>query len=376
MIPRKLAKVTLNANGFPVYNDKPVFGIGIYNGGAHVKEMGEAGFTVNHAYNAMNVDQGEPPNDIGAKEFFDSSQKAGMMVMALIPRGEVFHGDWEGLRHRVRMFKNHPALLCWDEEEGIARGDMKMPDLVKMCQVIREEDPNHPIMIGDMKDVGSRLPDRRDIFPASLMDMGMWWWYPFPLKERNDTGLELQGDQFGSGAELIPPPFLAQPTTNKPAMGRNSGLQQELKTVALPHARRVSREAYLAIITGAKGVMWYGGSVEGGVYLNLKEGHWDELKQLATELHSMIPVFLAPTIDPPTVEPTEAKISVMLKRVGDHRVLLACNRSVKPVDATFKLSSIHDEVVDVLSENRKIRATEGELRDRFDSLGVHVYSIP
>src|SRR5581483_4516968 len=104
VIPRKRAKVTLNSDGFPVYDGKEIFGIGIYNGGAHTKEMADAGFTVNHAYNAMNVDFGEPPNDIGAKEFFDSNQKAGMMVMALIPRGQVFHGDWEGFRHRVRMF--------------------------------------------------------------------------------------------------------------------------------------------------------------------------------------------------------------------------------------------------------------------------------
>ena len=121
VIPRKLAKVTINSDGYCVYNDQPIFGIGIFNGGAHVKEMGEAGFTVNHAYNAISIEPGEPPNDIGAKEFIDSTGANGMKAMFLIPRGLVFSGDWDGLRRRIRMFRNHPALLCWDEEEGLAR---------------------------------------------------------------------------------------------------------------------------------------------------------------------------------------------------------------------------------------------------------------
>ena len=374
VIPRSLAKVTINSDGLCVYNGKPIFGIGMFNGGAHTKEMGEAGFTVNHAYNAMNADAGVPADDVAAKAFLDSSQQAGMMVMALIPRGMVFHGDWDGFRHRVRLLRNHPALLCWDEEEGIARGDMKLPDLIKMRQILREEDPNHPLMIGDMKDVGSRLPDRRDIFPADQMDVGMWWWYPFPLNERNDTGMELEGDKFGSGAELIPPPFLAQPTTSKPIW---VGIQAYKKVAKsrYPTLAECRAQAYLSIIHGARGLMWYGGSVEGGIYLNLNEGHWDDLKHLATELHEMIPAFLAPTIESPTIEPKDAKIDLMTKQFGDRVILLACNRSTQPVKATFTSPHVHSGEIAVMHEDRNLKATAGAFTDDFDSLAVHVYEL-
>jgi hypothetical protein len=374
IIPRKLAKVTLNSDGFCVYNGKPIFGVGIYNGGARTKEMGEAGFTVNHAYNAMNVELGEPPNDIGAKQFMDSSEAAGMKVMFLIPRGLVFHGDWDGFRRRVRMFRNHPALLCWDEEEGLARGDMKMDSLVKMVQIIREEDPNHPIMVGDMKDVGTRLPDRRDIFPVDQMDMGQWWWYPLPLKEQLDTGLEIQGAKMGSGSELVPPPFLAQRTTNKPIwvgiQGYKKGDDSRYPTPAEYRA-----QAYLAVICGAKGVMWYGGSVTGGIFLKPEEGHWDDLKKLATELHEMIPVFLSPTIDAPTIEPKNALVSVTMKHAEGRDVLLACNRSTNAADVTFASPQIRAGEVSVLNEDRKVRADKGSLRDHFEPLAVHLYEL-
>ena len=374
VIPRSLAKVTVNSDGFCVYNGKPIFGIGMFNGGAHTKEMGEAGFTVNHAYNAMNADAGVPADDVAAKAFLDSSQQAGMMVMALIPRGMVFHGDWDGFRHRVRLLRNHPALLCWDEEEGIARGDMKLPDLVNMRQILREEDPNHPLMIGDMKDVGSRLPDRRDIFPADQMDIGMWWWYPFPLNERNDTGMELEGDRFGSGAELIPPPFLAQPTTNKPIWVGIQAYKKDAKS-RYPTPAEYRAQAYLSIIHGARGVMWYGGSVDGGVYLNLNEGHWNDLKNLATELHDMIPVFLSATIEPPSIEPKDAKIDLMAKQFGDRVILLACNRSTQPVKATFTSPRVHSEDIAVMYEDRTVKATGRAFADDFDSLAVHVYEV-
>src|SRR5205814_8078971 len=100
----------------------------------------------------------------------DSTARNGMKMLFLIPRGQAFGGDWEGFRHRIRLFKNHPALLAWDEEEGIARGDMKPEALVKMRQIIRDEDPHHPLMVGDSRDIITRVTDRSNFFPLDSMD--------------------------------------------------------------------------------------------------------------------------------------------------------------------------------------------------------------
>ena len=244
VIPRASASTTINARGFPVHDGKALFPLGMFNGGAKVKEMGAAGFTVQHAYNAVNISPGDEPNDQAAKDFLDNAQANGMKCLFLIPRGLAFAGDWDGVRRRVRMFRNHPALLAWDEEEGIARGDLSPEGLQKLVSMIREEDPHHPIMVGDSRDLIARITDRSNFFPADQMDLGMWWWYPFPLGQGKDAGLE--GEERSTDLELTPPSFLTLAKLRQPLW---VGVQAYKKpaeygrypTAAEYRARRISR---------------------------------------------------------------------------------------------------------------------------------------
>ncbi|HWB55065.1 MAG TPA: hypothetical protein VG722_12765, partial [Tepidisphaeraceae bacterium] len=213
VLPRRLESSSINADGYLVYDGKAIFPLGIFNGDARVKEMGKAGFTINQAYNACNVTIGQPPDDAAALRFLNQTERNGMKAIFLVPREYVFHGKWYDFRRRIRMFKNHPALVAWDEEEGIARGDLSPAGLKKMVQIIHEEDPNHPIMIGDSREEVEHIKDRSNFFPVKEMDLGMWWWYPIPPV---GNGTALNGDEDTNGAELIPPSFLVRRNTNKP----------------------------------------------------------------------------------------------------------------------------------------------------------------
>ena len=365
--------MAINADGYCVHDGKAIFPLGIFNGGAHVKEMGEAGFTLNHAYNAANAEFGEKPNDQGAKNFLDASENNGMKVCFLIPRGQVFHGDWEALRHRVRLLRNHPALLCWDEEEGIARGDMPPEYLVKLRQIIKEEDPNHPLMVGDPRDMIGRVTDRANFFPVDQMDLGMWWWYPLPLRTGPTTANALEGEEATHRPELVPPEFLVKRNTDKPIW---VGLQSyKKKDSRYPTPVEYRAQAYIAIIHGAKGLMWYGGSVTGGIYLAPEEGHWDYLKKLARELRDLSPVFMSPNGDAPKFTPTEAPISVCMKRDEGRDVLLTVNRGLEPIDVEFQLDRSNG-VARVLSEDRQVKLESSNLRDHFEPLATHIFELP
>src|SRR5439155_19774266 len=118
VIRRADAETTLNAAGYLVHAGQPVFPLGIFNGAGKSPEMAHAGFTIQHAYNACDVVPGQRPDDDAALQFLERAHAAGLQALFLIPRGYVFGGDWDAFRRRVRMFKNHPALLAWDEEEG------------------------------------------------------------------------------------------------------------------------------------------------------------------------------------------------------------------------------------------------------------------
>ena len=42
----------------------------------------------------------------------------------------------------------------------------RLNTIAKMIEIVREEDPNHPFMVGDSRDVPTNLPkDRSDFFP-------------------------------------------------------------------------------------------------------------------------------------------------------------------------------------------------------------------
>jgi len=373
VIHRSQAKTVLNADGFLEKEGKAIFPLGIFNGGGKMKEMGEAGFTVSHTYNDADVEPGERPGDQRAMHFFMESQKAGLKVLFLIPRGLAFAHDWDGVRRRVRMFRNHPALLAWDEEEGIARDDMSPEDLAKLRQIIREEDPNHPLMVGDSRLPIQQVKDRSNFFPISSMDLGMWWWYPIPMAAQRDAGLE--GEEKGaSPGEMKPPSFLVLRRTTMPIW---VGVQAYKKNEnsRYPNPVEYRAQAYIAIIHGAKGLMWYAGSVEGGLYLAPKEGRWDYFKKLAGELNGLSDVFMGSFGETPRFEPGSAKMSVAVK-VAEHRtVLLAANRSALPVDVMFHLAQPKGGSVEVLSENRRVDCVGGKIVDHFDAYGVHVYEL-
>src|SRR5439155_5684205 len=202
------------------------------------------------------------------------------------------------------------------DEEGFARGDFKTDTLKKVVQIVREEDPNHPFMVGDARDVIGRVKDRSNFFPLNEMDMGMWWWYPLPFKQRSATAQALEGEEAVAAAkwnEMVPPTFLTTAKTDKPIW---VGVQSyKKKDSRFPTPIEYRSQAYVAIIHGGKGLMWYGGSVTGGIFTAKDdEGHWEDLKKLARELHDLSPVFLSPTVESPKFSPANAPISICLKQ--------------------------------------------------------------
>jgi hypothetical protein len=372
VVPRRLAKVTINSSGFCEYDGKPIFPMGIFNSGKPA-ELAEAGFTITHAYNATRVFKGERPNDQGAREFLDETEKAGMKACFMVPLSFA-DNDWDAFRRRIRMFRNHPALLCWDEEEGLARGDWSKETLQQVSKILKEEDPNHPFMVGDANDVIFRVKDRSNFFPLPFMDLGMWWWYPIPLKKDKHIDA-LEGREAG-GLELKPPTFLTTAKTDKPIWVGVQSYKQPKGRFPTPLEYRA--QAYIAVAEGAKGLMWYGGYVTDGIFTNKNkvEGHWDEFKNIVTELRSLEDVFLAPSLDKPSLMPDKSPVSVTIRRSPKRLVLIAVNRGEQPLELKLASPSIKAGTAPVIGEKRTVTTQAGELADHFDPYASHVYELP
>ncbi|MBN1491956.1 MAG: hypothetical protein JXA69_18735 [Phycisphaerae bacterium] len=376
VIPRRAARTVLNADGFLEQDGRAVFPLGMFNNQARLAESAAAGFTIVHYYNAARVRSGQRPDDQRLKTAMDEAERHGMRCLLMVPLEYAFAGEWDAFRRRIRMFRNHPALLAWDEEEGVARGDMTPETLNEIRRILRVEDPHHPLMVGDSRDVIGRVSDRGRFFPVDSMDLGMWWWYPFPL--RSQGGDALQGEEASAGMALPLPTFLTERTTDKPIW---VGVQAYKKPGAdgrYPTPTEYRAQAYLALIHGAEGLMWYGGSVTGGLFLKPEEGHWDDLRALVGELREQAPLWMAATAERPTVRPDGAPIAAVIKTTNDGRVLFCANESLATHDVQLIVPGLSEleEIVPVLYEERAVMVTDGVLRDTFGPLAVHVYALP
>lgn len=378
IIRRSQAEVKLSDDGYPIVDGRKFFPLGIYNGG-RFEEQGKAGFNVTHGYNAMATAPGVIPNNQMAKQFLDNSHANGMKTLMLVTHGSHSRAVNDETIRRIRIFRNHPGLLAWDEEEGVARGEAPLSFLKTLRNVLKKEAPEHPFMVGDCRDVVYNIKDRSELFPVELMDMGMWWWYPFPMTKGAKSDA-LQGEEATTGLELVPPTFLTQAKTTKPIWcGIQAYRKPERKDGRFPTPTEYRAQAYLAVIHGAKGLMYYVGSGSGGngILNKPEEGNWEYLKSLATELRSMAPVFMSPDDkEAVTVAPADALLSVRLKNADGRRILLAASRSDQPIKAAMKIASLPAGDVTVRFENRTLTSSKGEFPDEFSPYAVHVYELP
>jgi hypothetical protein len=370
VIFRRQSRTTINAAGYPEIDGKAIFPLGVFNG--KTKAEGAAGFTVSHAYNATRITPDGYDDDQHAKDFLDRTQEAGMHACCMIPLEWAFAGKWDDFRRRIQMFRNHPALLCWDEEEGVARGNMTLDALKKAAEIVHAEDPNHPLMIGDARDVISHITNRANLLPTDIMDMGMWWWYPFPMAPRSGNALE--GEEDAKSGEIDPPAFLIGTKTTKPIWTSLQAYKKD-KTSRYPTAQEYRAQAYIGVISGAKGLMWYGGYVGSGIYQDEAAGHWTALAEVVRQLRELSPVIMSPSATAPTFSPKDAPISVAVKDGPNGPVLLATNRRNTPLDMTFDIAKLPTGRITVLYENRTVLPRAGKLTDHFDGYGVHVYQF-
>ena len=290
--------VKVAKDGFLRIGGKPAFVIGMYNAGRY-EEMAAAGFIATHNYGVSSGEAAGRTNSTDAhlKELLDRNAQNGLRMMVELPRKAIEQGNWEQLRHRIETFRRHPGLLCWGSEERVARGRVGLTDITAVYKLVHALDPAS-LVLGDTKDVIKNLQhDRRDFFPDACMDIGIWWWYPIPLRDPDGNGLVGQK----TNTLLNPPSWLTTTHSKKPLWIAIQAYEHPTKDGRFPTPAEYRCLAYLSIIHGVQGIFFYTGSGQkdfhgkpAGLLNKPQEGHWDYVKSLARELREFSPVIMAP----------------------------------------------------------------------------------
>jgi len=264
--------------------------------------MGKAGFNTTQSYAITIGDTNDLINatDVRLKQLLDNSWSNGMRMMVELPRKPIEKAQWQQISRRILTFRHHPGLLCWGSEERVARGLTPLTNMATLYRLVKELDPDHPLVLGDTKDKIQKLQtDRRDFFPDPCMDAGIWWWYPIPIRPAQTNALE--GQEKTADLQLQPPSWLTTTISKKPLWIAIQSYQHPTKDARFPTPAEYRCMAYISIISGVKGIFFYTGSgqkdFEGkpaGLFNKPTEGHWDYVKSLVHELREFSPTIMSP----------------------------------------------------------------------------------
>jgi hypothetical protein len=345
-------------NGALLVQGKPFFPIGMFSPSpSHYKEYAAAGFNFAHNYGFDGNDEGESlDSDRTCLGTLDRAHEAGLWFVVSSPVYALIHEDWDLLRSRFSAFKDHPAVLCYEEEEQIIRMAHSMEGMKTWRALLRELDPDRPVLLGDVARPG---PDGKRLFPFEVGDMGVMWWYPFPLAPGR--------------TEIVIPEWLADnlAATDKPVwVAPQSWKNGQIPDGRFPLAEEYRVQAYLSVIHGAKGLMYFGGHI----FKDTKEGRWEDLKKVVSELRDLSPVFLDVTAKESVAAQGAEKVSMLFKEHEGKSYLLAANRDAPTAKVTFTLP-FKPARISVRFEDREIAADGNAFADVFEKYAVHVYEV-
>lgn len=161
----------------------------------------------------------------------------------------------------------------------------------------------------------------------------------------------------------------------------------------LPTRALLRAQAWMAIIHGANGIVWYVHQlkprfIETTPLANPAFGK--SLADVNREIHALAEVLNGPTADgtvvvsnmPNTVSADLRKamgttpVATMVKQYRDRLYVFAVRMENSPCESTFRLKGVAAKArIDVLEEDRTISIRNGRFKDRFSAWDVHLYRI-
>lgn len=359
------APVGFDTNGFLTVDGKPYFPVGMYTlqdgkGSDHdliLREASEAGFNTTVFYALTNetvLPLMDAANRNGIKAFVYPTSPfsvAGVeTTLANAPKD-------------IAAKKNHPALLGWyivDEPEGIGKGAVDKTR--ELYQIVKEADPSHPCSLVVMSPGAvAKYKSCTDIM----------WIDPYPIPHAPVTFVTDCVEGAVKNVEKDKPVW-AIPQAFDWAVWHNG----KVNGVHRPTNEEERCMTYLALVHGAKGIIYWAHTAS-RYYIRDYPDHWAYMKKLAGELHDLSPVLLTPDVARVVgLEPKDAPIDTMVKRLNGQTYVFAVNHENKAVKAKLSLpESKASAPADVLFEQRTVPVSDGSWQDDFKPLEVHVYRV-
>ena len=253
----------------------------------------------------------------------------------------------------ISKYKNHPAVLCWMlyDEPGYNKADILF--INNIYQAAYRADKVHP----------SYLVITNNRFYSSfgrLCDVLAVDTYPVTKGVIEEVGENIKKAYKDLDEEL--PVWHCGQMFRWPEQRRPT-----------PQEHRFM--SYQALMSGAKGMLWY---TYKGYGQNLPQDDpelWNAQKKFLKELNELSPVFLASGLGKEVKTDTE-KVQAVIKRSPAGTYLFVANTSkTESFTPEINVGKEFSGEVDVYGENRKVSVKSGVVTDSFKPLDVHIYKL-
>ena len=300
------------------------------------------------------------------------------------------------LRRVIETFKGHPGMGAYygiDEPEW---GRHPPEPMERAYRIIKENDPNHPVWICQAPR-GSVASMKRydhcgdatggDIYPIS---------YPpglhvlptakdVPPQLASNSDISLAGDFTRMMMEVAENPRGTKPVWMCLQISW-SGVNNPGRTLRFPTFFEQRFMTYQTIISGARGIIYFGGSNMPALSDEDKPFAWNwrywtrVLRPIIEEIGTKSPLYpalVAPDATskiPVRVEAPSDGIEYCLRETESEIFLLACRRDHATTEVKFTGLPAPDQTSELLFESpRKVELKNGTFFDWFAPFEVHVY---
>jgi hypothetical protein len=316
-------------------------------------------------------------------QYENAAARAGLFCMPFVRElgsiGPREVGREQSLRKLVDRLKGNPGLGVWKGADEPEWGKLPVESLVRSRQIIREEDPDHPIWIvqaprGTIDSLRAYDPTYDivgcDIYPIS---------YPPGIHSLGkNKQISMVGDYTREMVEIA---------GDKPVWMTLqiawSGVIKPGKTLRMPTFPEERFMTYEAIIDGARGLVYFGGNLPQAwpprdAELGWNWAFWEKvLRPIVGEIGPdglLAAALVAPKSKLDVAVSSPAEIELCAREVGSEIFLLACRREGETAQVNFTGLPAIEPTGEVLFESpRTVHVEAGGFTDWFAPFEVHVY---
>ena len=270
---------------------------------------------------------------------------------------------FEKVRATAARYKDHPALLGWfmcDEP----RGKITPEFMARMRRAIKEADPAHVAWLNMgvpsnlwMPALSERLADKLEYAKVGDVLCGD----PYPIPFHPVDSVARITDCFTRASQGKPVFIVPQ------FFGGVGG------SIASPTREEETAMVYLALIHGARGFCFYSRRPTSTPL-------WQSMLRAGKEIRALVPTLSSAEpagISEQRPDGYACGIHCLPRRRDGRLYLITANAECRDVRAEFVVPGLRPGTrVEVLFENRTIKAADGGFSDTFEPYARHVYQAP